>query len=106
MIIKYRNNEIAHICNDKRCMRRKFPPSVVEQLKELLYRLAAYEKFDAFRQSNKLRVKYRVHDLIGNKKGLTSLSFGDKCRMTVKVLVNEPSDIITIWEVSSNHYGD
>ena len=104
MIITYHDNETRRICEYENYARKYFPPNVVTQLKQLMYRFAAYPKYEAF-QVEHLIVKYRIHDLKGNKKGLTSFSLDQKRRVTVKVLVQVNEDQITIMEVS-NHYGD
>ena len=104
MIITYHDNETRRICEDENYARKYFPLNVVEQLKNLMYRFAAYPKFEAF-QDERLKTKYRIHELKGKKKGLTSFSLDQKRRVTVKVLVQVQEDEITIMEVS-NHYGD
>lgn len=106
MQIDFRDNETRRRCEDEPFARSKFPPSAVENLKLLMYKLAAYPKFEVFEKIQSLRTKYRVHPMKGKRKGLMSLSFTDKCRMTIKVYVDPKEDRITIWEVSSNHYGD
>lgn len=106
MILGFRDNDTRRICEDESYARSKFSPSAVENLKQLLIRLDAYDKFEIFEKSKILRTKYRVHKLKGKKKDLTSLSFTDKCRVTIKVFVKLEKDEIIIWEVSSNHYGD
>ena len=112
MIISYHDNETRRICEEEDYARKYFPPNVVEQLKQLMYRFASYPKFEAF-QVEFLVTKYRIHELKGKKKGkrkrtnngLISFSLDQKRRVTVKVLVQVQEDEITIMEVS-NHYGD
>lgn len=106
MIIDYRDKETRRRCEDESYMRSKFSPSATENLKLLITRLVSYPKFEVFQKSDKLRKKYRVHNLKGKKKDLISLSFSDKGRVTVRVIVKVIEDEITIWEVSPNHYGD
>lgn len=106
MIAGYRDNETRRLCEDESYMKSKFPPSAVINLQQLLYRLNSCDKFEYFEKTIWIRNKYRVHKLKGKKKDLYSLSFSNKCRMTVKVYVKIEKDEITIWEVSSNHYGD
>ena len=104
MIITYHDNETKKICEDESYARKFYPPNVVAQLQILMYKFAAYPKFEAF-QVDWLVSKYRIHELKGKKKGLISFSLDRKRRVTVKVLVQVQEDEITIMEVS-NHYGD
>lgn len=104
MIITYQDNETKKICEDESYAKKFYPPNVVRQLQLLMYKFAAYPKFEAF-QYNGLVIKYRIHELKGKKKGSISFSLDRRRRVTVKVLVQEREDEITILEVS-NHYGD
>ena len=104
MIIEYRNNERQKICENTAYARRKFSPSVATRLGMVMYQLAAYDKFDAFR-NNPASARYRIHQLKGQEAHLTSISLDYSARMTLVVEVKMMEDKVIIWEVS-NHYGD
>lgn len=104
MIIEYRNNETQKICENATYARKKFSPNVVTRLGMVMYQLAAYDKFDTFK-NNPASARYRIHQLKGQESHLTSISLDYSARMTLVLEVKTEEDKVLIWEVS-NHYGD
>lgn len=106
MIIEFANKKVEKICNDANYAKRLLPLKVCVSLQNLMFRLAAYDRFDYFYTFAVLK-KYRAHELQGDKKGIISLSIDYSYRMELKIKVEKVGnqDVITILEVS-NHYGD
>lgn len=107
MVIRYANEEVKQICNSEQYARQYYPPAACDRLKDLMFRLASYDKFFYFYRMKTLRNRYRYHKLKGDKEGIVSLSIDRSIRMELIVEheIVDGKDVITILEVS-NHYGD
>lgn len=105
MIIGFANNRIEKICNNSKEAFKEFGnKKVVKHLAELMLDLHATKHIEPF-YTNPIFKKYRAHELIGDKKGITSLSVDYAYRMTIIVEIQVVEDEITILEVNK-HYGD
>lgn len=102
MEIAYRNNEVEKICEQPQFARKKYPDKIVSAINMLMYKLAAVDTFDNFK-NNPANKKYRTHPLQGNRQDLIALYLDFKYRMTIKLKIEQNK--IIIWEIS-NHYGD
>ncbi len=102
MEIGYRNKEVEKICEQPQFARKKYPDKIVSAIEKLMYKLAAIDTFDNFR-NNPVNKKYNTHNLQGNQQNLIALRLDFKYRMTINLKIEENK--IIIWEIS-NHYGD
>lgn len=104
MVIRYRNRKTEKICNDFKYACREFDKSIAQNLAILMENLKVVDHISVF-YSNPIFKKYRVHELNGDKQGITSFSISHSYRMEAIVEVVMEEDEIEILEVS-NHYGD
>lgn len=108
MIVEYKDKKIEKLCNDYKVMRKFFSSEVLaKKLMELMTNLRNVEHLKAFAVLPVLR-KYRYHELVGDWKGIHSLSLDYSYRMTLTLEIigeDDEVDTIRILEVS-NHYGD
>lgn len=105
MIIGFANNKIERICNDIKTALKVFGnKKVVKHLAELMLDLQTTKHIEDF-YTNPIFKKYRIHELVGDKKGITSLCVDYSYRMTVTIEVLIGEDEITILEVNK-HYDD
>lgn len=104
MLIEFRNKKVERICNDYKTACREFDKNTANSLAFLMKQLSIVKHIGIF-YSNPLFKRYRVHELNGDKKGITSFSISYSYRMEtiIETLIEE--DKIKILEVS-NHYGD
>ncbi len=105
MIIGFADNKIEKICNNSKEALKEFGnKKVVKHLAELMLDLQSTKHIEDFYTKPIFR-KYRAHELIGDKKGITSLSVDYAYRMTIIVTIQVAEDEITILEVNK-HYED
>lgn len=104
MKVRYRSKEVEHICNDFNYACREFDKNTARRLAVLMENINVVDHINVF-YKNPIFKKYRIHELKGDKKGITSLSITSSYRMETIVTVLIEEDEIEILEVS-NHYGD
>ena len=104
MKVRYRSREVERICNDFNYACKEFDKNTARRLAVLMENINAVDHIDVFYR-NPIFKKYRIHELKGDKKGITSLSITRSYRMEMIVTVLIGEDEVEILEVS-NHYGD
>lgn len=107
MIITYKNRKTEKLCTDYYEMKRFFSNEVsAKKLAVLMTNLTYVDHIEEF-ATNPVFKKYRYHELIGDKKGIFSLSIDYSYRMTItlEIIRTDNQDTIKILEVSK-HYGD
>lgn len=107
MKIYYNNKTVEQYCTDYKSAIKYFRDArVVKKLAELMTDLRFFGSILDFKDVPKLQ-RYRLHDLIGNKQGIKSLSVDYTWRMEIRVEFYaetvDGEDVITILEVS-RHY--
>lgn len=107
MKIQYINNRVERYCNNEKAMFNHLKDAnVVKKLQLLMTDLEVFPHIVDFARVPKL-LKYRLHDLTNDKKGIKSMSIDYTYRMelTVEFYAEtvDDEDIITIVEVSK-HY--
>lgn len=105
MKIGFANKRIEKICNENKEALKEFGnKKIANNLEVLMLNLRATKHIEDF-YTKPIFKKYRVHELTGNKKGITSLSVDYSYRMTLIVVVQVVEDEITILEVNK-HYDE
>lgn len=105
MILDFDNKKIEKICKDSKYALKEFGNNkVVRNLAELIGDLRATKHFEDF-YSKPIFKKYRAHELIGDKRGITSLRVDYAYRVTLVVTVEVIEDKALILEVNK-HYED
>ena len=105
MKIGFANKKVEKLCTKSSDALKEFGNyKIVKNLAELMLDLEYTEHMQDLYVKPMLK-RYRVHELTGNKKGLTSLRIDYSYRMTLTVEVKIQEDEITIMEVSK-HYGE
>ena len=105
MIIKYANKKVEKICiSHNEAVKELGNRNIAKALEMLMLDLRNVQKFQDFYTKPFLK-PYRAHELVGDKKGITSLSINYAYRLTGIVTIQIKEDEITILEVSK-HYGD
>lgn len=92
------------MCNDYNLAKKDFNVEVANNLALLMTQLKFVDHINIF-YTNPVFRKYRVHELSGKKRGVTSFRISYSYRLETIVEVQVEEDEIIILEVS-NHYGD
>ena len=105
MKIGFANKKIERICNENKEALKEFGnKKIANNLAALMLNLRVTKHIEDF-YTKPIFKKYRAHELIGDKKGITSLSVDYAYRMTIIVTIQVVEDEITILEVNK-HYED
>ncbi len=108
MEIEYKNKTVKRMCEDYSFAKKEFGEKIARSLAMLMVDLTMYRHMSSFYSEARLQ-KYRMHDLVGQKKGVKSLRIDFAYRMELEVLIeaisDDGEDRIRILEVSK-HYGD
>jgi len=105
MIIKYANKKVEKICiNHNEAAKELGNKNIARALAMLMLDLRNVQNFADFYTKPILK-HYRAHELVGDKKGVTSLSINYAYRLTGVVTIQVEEDEILVLEVSK-HYGD
>lgn len=107
MRISYKSKKVQQYCEDYKCAASYFGNvKIAKKLAELMTDLHLFAHIVDFTKVPKLK-KYNLHDLVGDKVGIKSLSVDYSYRMQINVELYaetiDGEDEITILEVSK-HY--
>ena len=106
MRITFRDKNVERLCTDYKYMNRQLPSTTANKLQILMTNLEFLNHISQLQLP--IYKKYRYHELVGDKKGIKSLSIDYAYRLTLTIQLvgsDEECDEILILEVTK-HYGD